>query len=266
MLITGGSGTIGSSVARELLANGASRICIFSRGEAAQARMRDALAEPRLRFFIGDVRDRQRLRRAMEGVHTVYHCAALKRVEVGAYNPIEMVRTNVDGAVNMIEASIDAGVQRVVCCSTDKAYEPVSPYGYSKALGDALFLAANEYTQRTRFEVVRLGNVAGSTGSVIPTWRSMCAAGRQEVPITDPDCTRFWMTPVEAARCLISGKSPESLPAYRLGDLAEAMELRTRITGLRPYEKMHELLRPGCSSADATRMSVDELRGALCAL
>ena len=207
VLITGGSGTVGAAVASLLLAQGAERICIFSRGEAAQARMREANPDPRLRFFVGDVRDRQRLRRAMQGCSTVYHCAALKRIEVGAYNPIEMVRTNVDGSVNVIEAAMDAGVARVVHCSTDKAHEPVSPYGYSKALADALFLAANEYTPGTRFEVVRLGNVAGSTGSVIPTWREAMAAGRK-IQLTDPECTRFWMTPRAAAFSLIDGQSP----------------------------------------------------------
>ena len=265
-LITGGSGTIGAALAKMLLAQGAPRVCIFSRGEATQARMREAMPDDRLRFFVGDVRDQQRLRRAMQGCATVYHCAALKRIEVGAYNPIEMVRTNVDGSVNVIEAAMDAGVGRVVHCSTDKAHEPVSPYGYSKALADALFLAANEYTAGTRFEIVRLGNVAGSTGSVIPTWREAIAAGRP-VPITDPACTRFWMFPNEAANALIAGASPMFLSAYSLGDLHEAIGSPPfAVTGLRPFEKQHELLRDGYSSADARRMSVDLLRKALCAL
>ena len=273
VLITGGSGTIGTALAKLLLARGEPRVCILSRGEAAQARMREAMPQEALRFFVGDVRDQQRLRRAMQGCNTVYHCAALKRIEVGAYNPIEMVRTNVDGSVNVIEAAMDAGVARVVHCSTDKAHEPVSPYGYSKALADTLFLAANEYTPGTRFEIVRLGNVAGSTGSVIPTWRAAIAAGRP-VMITDPDCTRFWMSPKDAAQALIDSESPVELPAYMLADLYEAMREATLewaqsvydITGLRPFEKQHEILRPGYSSADARRMSVAELKAALCAL
>ena len=266
VLITGGSGTIGTALAKLLLAQGAPRVCILSRGEATQARMREAMSDERLRFFVGDVRDRQRLRRAMQGCDTVYHCAALKRIEVGAYNPIEMVRTNVDGSVNVIEAAMDAGVARVGHCSTDKAHEPVSPYGYSKALADTLFLAANEYTPGTRFEIVRLGNVAGSTGSVIPTWREAIAAGRP-ILITDPNCTRFWMYPEDAANLLINGDSPTELPAYQLYDLARAMDcVNVVITGLQSFEKRHELLREGYSSADARRMSVAELREALCAL
>ena len=266
VLITGGSGTIGTALAKILLARGEPRVCILSRGEATQARMREAMPDERLRFFVGDVRDRQRLRRAMQGCETVYHCAALKRIEVGAYNPIEMVRTNVDGSVNVIEAAMDAGVARVVHCSTDKAHEPVSPYGYSKALADTLFLAANEYTPGTRFEIVRLGNVAGSTGSVIPTWREAIAAGRP-VQITSSECTRFWMSPEQAAEALISGDSPEELPAYSLYDLWDAMGRPACIcTGLRPFEKKHELLREGYSSANAQRMSVQELREAICAL
>ena len=266
VLITGGSGTIGTALAKLLLAQGAPRVCILSRGEATQARMREAMPDERLRFFVGDVRDQQRLRRAMQGCDTVYHCAALKRIEVGAYNPIEMVRTNVDGSVNVIEAAMDAGVARVVHCSTDKAHEPVSPYGYSKALADALFLAANEYTPGTRFEIVRLGNVAGSTGSVIPTWREAIAAGRP-VQITSEFCTRFWMYPNEAAHALIAGASPMYLAAYSLGDLYEAMGCPAfTVTGLRPFEKQHELLRDGYSSEDARMMTVDELKAAICAL
>ena len=265
-LITGGSGTIGTALAKILLARGEPRVCILSRGEATQARMREAMPDERLRFFVGDVRDRQRLRRAMQGCETVYHCAALKRIEVGAYNPIEMVRTNVDGSVNVIEAAMDAGVGRVVHCSTDKAHEPVSPYGYSKALADTLFLAANEYTPGTRFEIVRLGNVAGSTGSVIPTWREAIAA-RRPMMMTDMDCTRFWMTPTEAAWALTRGRSPDELPAYQLADLFTALGGGDYIeTGLRPFEKKHELLREGYSSEHAPRMSVQELREAICAL
>ena len=266
VLITGGSGTIGTALAKLLLAQGEDRVCIFSRGEATQARMRESMPHEALRFFVGDVRDQQRLRRAMQGCQTVYHCAALKRIEVGAYNPIEMVRTNVDGSVNVIEAAMDAGVSRVVHCSTDKAHEPISPYGYSKALADALFLAANEYSPGTKFEIVRLGNVAGSTGSVIPTWRDAIAAGRP-VQISDPNCTRFWMFQAVAAQALIDGACPVALPAYRLGDLHDAMGTPDFIrTGLRPFEKKHELLYEGMSSERAYRMTVADLKAALCAL
>src|SRR5262249_49953194 len=151
--------------------------------------------DERLRFFVGDVRDLPRLRRAMEGVDLVVHAAALKRVEVGHYNPDEMVKTNVWGAMNVIDAATSAGVAKVVALSTDKSSEPVSPYGQTKALAESLFLNANHMRGENgpKFAVVRYGNVVGSTGSVIPLWRAFLKFGR-ELTITDPDATRFWMT------------------------------------------------------------------------
>ena len=274
ILITGGSGTVGQALALHAMRSGVERICIYSRGEATQADMRSSVNDARLRYFIGDVRDQKRLRRAMDGVDTVFHVAALKRIEVGVYNPIEMVKTNVDGAVNVIEAALDAGVQKVIAVSTDKAHEPISPYGYSKALSDSLFLAANNTVARggPTFSVVRLGNVAGSTGSVIPTWRSALARG-QRVAITDADCTRFWLTPYQAAAYIfdcarLKGSiwCPQDLPAYRLGDLAEALGAETEVIGLHDYEKKHELMCDGCSSENAPRLTVAQLREALCTL
>jgi UDP-N-acetylglucosamine 4,6-dehydratase len=267
LLITGGTGSFGRAFVRQWSGD---RICIYSRGEHTQAQMRDEFRDdPRIRWFIGDVRDRDRLRRAMNGVEVVVHAAALKRIEVGAYNPIEMCKTNIDGAVNVIEAAHDAGVAKVVALSSDKAFQPVSPYGFSKALAESLFLSSNHGA--TRFAVTRYGNVAGSAGSVIPRWQQLVHSGLP-VPVTDPECTRFWMTLGEAvelvANTIRSMKGGElaipDLPAYRLGDLAEAMGAYWKVTGLPAWEKKHESMREGMSSEHAHRMSVAEIREALC--
>ncbi len=268
ILITGGTGSFGRAFIARLLSNaGSERICCFSRGEHAQADLRTEFNDDRLRWFIGDVRDRDRLRRAFEGVHTVVHAAALKRIEVGAYNPIEMVKTNVIGAMNVIEAAMDAGVSKVVSLSSDKAYQPISPYGQTKALMEGLMLAANNASPHTRFAVTRYGNIAGSAGSVIPLWR--CSL-YEEATITDADCTRFWMTMDEAVDLVLDTiqTMPKevaipSLPAFRLGDLATAMGIDVRGTGLPKWEKKHEGLRDGLTSDSAKRMTVAELRKAL---
>jgi len=272
-LVTGGTGTFGRAfVGYWLKAAGPDdRICVYSRGEHVQAAMRQKLNDdPRIRWFIGDVRDRDRLRRAMAGVEAVVHAAALKRIEVGAYNPSEMVRTNVEGTINVIEASRDAGVTRVVGLSSDKAFQPCSPYGYSKALAESLMLSAND-GHGPMFACTRYGNIAGSEGSVIPKWRAMIAVGKKAVPVTDPDCTRFWMEIDQAVglvvRTLEAMKGGElnipELPAYRLADLAEAMGVKMTLTGLPDFEKKHESMCEGNCSKDARRMTVAELREAL---
>ncbi len=263
VLITGGTGFFGKAMVTRLLLEGAERVCILSRSESKQAAMRREFHnDPRLRWMIGDVRDRLRVRRAMRHCDLVIHAAALKRIEVGHYNPGEMVQTNVIGTKHVVEEAEDAGIDCVVL-STDKAFEPVSAYGYSKALGESLALASGA-------SVVRYGNVAGSTGSVIPTWRELIAGGAKRVPVTDPECTRFWMWAWEAvelvletARTLPDEPAIPMLPAYRLGDLAEAMGVEMEIRGLPQHEKKHESMRQGESSAMARRMSVDELREAL---
>ena len=275
VLITGGSGAFGTACCRRLLSMpDIKKIVIVSRGEyrqfVASQEIQDVNKEDRVRFLIGDVRDRARLRRAMEDVDTVIHAAALKRIEVGNYNPIEMVKTNVDGAINVIEAAQDAGVKKVVALSSDKAYQPVSPYGTSKALAESIFLAANNTTgwNGPKFAACRYGNVWNSTGSVFPVWRAMIARGETVVPVTDPDCTRFFMRMDHAVDLVLStvetmeGRElaiPE-LPAYRIGDLAEAMGVEMFITGLPPWEKRHESMCLGNSSEDARRMTVDELK------
>jgi UDP-N-acetylglucosamine 4,6-dehydratase len=200
LLITGGTGFLGRALVKRLLADHplVRRICIYSRGEVTQHLMRHELEQleggDRLRWLIGDVRDRERLRRAMEGVDYVIHAAALKRVEVGEYNPTEMVRTNVGGAENVIEAAIDAGVRKVVAVSTDKACEPAQLLRHHEAVAEKPVPRGEPPCRRggPRFSVVRYGNVANSTGSVIPTWRARDRARRAD-RITDPDCTRFWM-------------------------------------------------------------------------
>jgi UDP-N-acetylglucosamine 4,6-dehydratase len=275
VLITGGSGAFGTACTRRLLGLRANRIVIYSRSEHRQADMAREIPDPseRLRFFIGDVRDRDRLRRAMEGIDVVIHAAALKRIEVGAYNPLEVKKTNIDGAANIIEAATDARVKRVVALSSDKAFQPVSPYGTSKAFAESLFLAANNTSGNfgPRFAVVRYGNVWNSTGSVVPTWKKMLLDGADTVPVTDPECTRFFMKMQEAVDLVL--KTAETmqggeivipfLPAYRLGDLAEAMGARMDVLGLPAHEKRHESMEDGKSSDRARRMSVAELREAL---
>ena len=274
VLITGGSGYFGRAFALRLLENEeVERIVIVSRGEYQQFLMAQELGEDkRLRFMIGDVRDRDRLRRAMQGVDVVVHAAALKRIEVGMYNPLEVVKTNVYGAVNVIEAIQDSGVRKGVALSSDKAFEPVSPYGTSKALAEAIFLAANKTvgSSGTRFSVCRYGNIFNSTGSVVPVWSKLIADGALEVPVTDPDCTRFFMRMSEAVQLVLDTieNMPTSpaiphLPAYRLGDLAEAMGVKMRILGLPDYEKKHESMATGNSSDRARRMTIAELRSEL---
>lgn len=277
VLVTGGSGSFGSAFVSHLLEQDlAERICVFSRGEHRQAEMREAMGDPpELRWLIGDIRDRDRLRRAMQGCDIVIHAAALKRIEVGAYNPIEMVKTNVHGAINIVEAAMDVGAQRVVALSTDKAWQPVSPYGASKALAEAIFLSANNTRGHSgpTFHVTRYGNVAGSEGSVIPRWLALREAELVGT-VTDPDCTRFYMTMAEAVQMVRRAAFaptppkmdavivPAELPAYRLGDLHAAIfePQKAAVTGLPVWEKLHEGMADGYTSDRARRLSVGQLR------
>lgn len=277
LLITGGTGSFGRAMVHRLLTSPPwaypDRIIVYSRGEHAQAEMARQFAaldpQKRLRFFIGDCRDRDRLKRAFYGVRYVIHAAALKRIEVGAYNPTEMVATNIGGAVNVIEAANDLDVEKVIMLSTDKAYQPISPYGQSKALAESLFLQA--YQGRTKFAVCRYGNIWKSQGSVVPTWQSLIARGAEYVPVTDMDATRFFMTIDQALDLVLDTLKtmqgddlviPE-LPAYRLGDLVEAMGARAEVLGLPAWEKLHESMSENQCSATARRMSIRELRDAL---
>jgi UDP-N-acetylglucosamine 4,6-dehydratase len=280
VLITGGSGFFGTALVKRLLTmkhDNPHRIVVYSRGEYRQAEMARELApfdpHEHLRMFIGDVRDRDRLRRAMEDVEVVFHAAALKRIETAFYNPIEISKTNIGGASNVIEAAHDAHVSKVVALSTDKVFQPVSPYGTSKAFAESLFLAANNMRGKRGpiFAVCRYGNIFESTGSVVPTWRKMLAEGADTVPVTDPDCTRFFMTIEEAVDLVLNTAETmrggeiviPTLPAYRLGDLAEAMGAKMRVIGLPDWEKRDESMAEGNSSDKARRMSVAELREVL---
>lgn len=275
VLITGGTGSFGQAFVRRLLIGKTARwIAIYSRDEWKQAQMRERFNDSRLRYFIGDVRDVSRLRRAVHGCDVVVHAAALKRVEVCEYDAAEVAKTNVIGAMNVIEAAHEAGAKRVVGLSTDKACEPINAYGASKLLAEKLFLAANNARGAfgPQFAVTRYGNVAGSTGSVIPLWRALLAKGERLLPVTDPDCTRFWMTLDESVSLVFKALAEmpadqpliPQLPAYRLGDLCEAMGGTPKVIGMRPGEKKHESMRQGETSADARRMGVEELKRGLC--
>lgn len=274
VLITGGSGFFGRGFAKAALERGVKRICIFSRGEYAQALMRQEFNDdPGLRFFIGDVRDVDRLEEAMQGVDVVVHAAALKRIEVGHYNPEEMFKTNVTGTLNVIRAARRAQVQKVVFLSSDKAAQPVSAYGISKAAAECAILSANNTRGNTGpiFAAVRYGNVWRSTGSVAPTWERLIMQGEDVVPVTDPECTRYFMRREEAVDLvmrtidtMLGGElNIPDLPAYRLGDLAEAMGVGMLVNGLSEFEKRHETMDGKTDSSTARRMSVEELREAL---
>lgn len=273
ILITGGTGSFGRAFAKSCLGE-FERICILSRDEHKQAVMRRELGDHQaLRFFIGDVRDKDRLRRAMQGCDVVVSAAALKRIEVGAYCADEMIKTNVIGAMNVVDAAHDAGVQKVVALSTDKAWRGgISPYGHTKALMESLFIQANAMMTSPRFAVVRYGNIWKSNGSIVPLWQQMIHEGVTHLPVTDPDCTRFFMYLREAVDLVkntiatMKGGEliiPETLPAYRVGDLAEAMGMPVRVTGLPEWERKHEGMRDGLTSDIARRMSVQELKEAL---
>ena len=249
ILVTGGTGSFGQAFVRHLLDDqNHERICIYSRGEHSQAAMREMLRDnSRLRWFIGDVRDRDRLRRAVTGCDVVVHAAALKRIEVCEYNAGEVVSTNVLGTRNVIESAIDRGVKKVVVLSSDKACAPINAYGASKLMAEKLTLATNNSrgADGPIFACTRYGNVAGSQGSVIPVWRRPGPHW-----MSDPDSTRFWMTLAQACQLVswtlehMSGSDivVPDLPAYRLGDLAVAMSVNPKITGYRGAEKPHEAM------------------------
>jgi UDP-N-acetylglucosamine 4,6-dehydratase/5-epimerase len=258
VLVTGGTGSFGQQFVETVLRDQRPRkLIIFSRDELKQFDMRQRFSEqdhPCLRYFIGDVRDRDRLYRAMDGVDIVIHAAALKQVPTAEYNPIEVIKTNVLGGANLIDAAIDRNVQKVMALSTDKAANPINLYGATKLCSDKLFVAANGYSGHhgTRFSVVRYGNVMGSRGSVIPFFQQMRATG--VVPITHPKMTRFWITLEQAVKfvlvCLGRMHGGEifvpKIPSMSIVDLAKAIapECRLDVVGIRPGEKLHETMVP----------------------
>lgn len=251
ILVTGGTGSFGQKCIATLLADPeVKRIVIYSRDELKQFEMSQKFTDPRLRFFLGDVRDRARLCRALEGVDTVIHAAALKQVPAAEYNPMEFIKTNVLGAENVIEACMDTGVRNVVALSTDKAAAPINLYGATKLCSDKLFIAANNVkgSRDIRFSVVRYGNVMGSRGSVIPFFLDRRETG--VLPITDAAMTRFNITLKEGVelvmyaleRALGGEIFVPKIPSYRITDVAEAIgpECEKPIVGIRPGEKIHE--------------------------
>ncbi len=251
ILITGGSGSFGQAFTSRLLKNGVDRIVIYSRGEHRQEEMaRKFQNNPKLRFFIGCVRDFDRLTMAMRGVDTVIHAAALKIIPTCEYNPYESVQTNVIGAQNVCKAAIEAGVKRAIAISTDKACEPLNIYGATKMVSEKLFLSSNHVSAgRTKFSAVRYGNVDGSAGSVLPLFKRLAADGKR-LPITDPRMTRFSISMDKAIDLVIAAVKgpPETiwipkLPSYRITDVAQAVSnLEPIYMGIRPGEKIHETL------------------------
>jgi len=258
VLITGGTGSFGRAFVKCVLRQypQIKRLVVFSRDELKQYEMESELHHPGLRFFIGDVRDGERLRRAMDGVDYVVHAAALKQVPAAEYNPMECIKTNVHGAQNVIDAALDAGVRQVVALSTDKAANPINLYGASKLASDKLFVAANNVVgaRPTRFAVVRYGNVVGSRGSVVPLFRRLVAEGVKELPITDPRMTRFWITLPQGVEFVLKSFTRmyggeifvPKIPSTTITDLAHAIApgLQHRTVGIRPGEKLHEVMCP----------------------
>ncbi|MBF0498603.1 MAG: UDP-N-acetylglucosamine 4,6-dehydratase (inverting) [Candidatus Riflebacteria bacterium] len=255
VLVTGGTGSFGNAFVKALLDNHSPRkIIIYSRDEFKQFEMAKKFAAnaERLRFFIGDVRDRDRLYRAFSDVDIVVHAAALKHVPIAEYNPFEAVQTNIQGAQNVIGAALDAHVKRVIALSTDKACNPVNLYGATKLCSDKLFIAANAYSgvRETRFAVVRYGNVLGSRGSIVPLFRELAIKG--EIPITDDRMTRFWITLRQAVAFVVNALREMQggelfiprIPSMKIVDLAKAIapHARLKIIGIRPGEKLHEIM------------------------
>jgi len=253
ILVTGGTGSFGKAFIAELLErHNPRRVVIFSRDELKQYEVRQKFADdPRLRWFIGDIRDQHRLARAMHGVDYVVHAAALKQVDTAEYNPFEYVQTNVVGSQNVVEAAIDTGVKKVVALSTDKASSPLNLYGATKLAADKLFQSANHYAAgyETRFSVVRYGNVMGSRGSVIPFFKKLAAEGKP-LPVTDRRMTRFWITLPQAVQFVLDSFDlmqggelyVPRIPSMRIMDLVEAVApgSETYEIGIRPGEKLHE--------------------------
>ena len=260
VLITGGTGSFGQEFVRRVLADYTpERLIVFSRDELKQYEMEQSYPVARypcLRYFIGDVRDYERLELAMRDVDVVVHAAAMKHVPAAEYNPFECIKTNVHGAENVVRAAIKLDVDRIIALSTDKAANPINLYGASKLASDKIFVAANNLVgrKRTRFSIVRYGNVVGSRGSVVPHFRNLLRNGSKTVPITDPRMTRFWMTIeqgvafVQSCLAMMGGGEifVPKIPSMSIMDLAAAIvpERETEIVGIRPGEKLHEVLIP----------------------
>lgn len=257
ILVTGGTGSFGKKFIEILTKTYTpNKLIVYSRDELKQFEMQQRFNQSFIRYFIGDVRDEARLKTAMYGVDYVVHAAALKQVPAAEYNPMECIKTNVNGAQNVINAAIACGVQKVIALSTDKAANPVNLYGATKLCSDKLFTAANNFVgnRPTRFSVVRYGNVVGSRGSVVPFFKKLVADGAKEIPITDERMTRFWLKLDDAVEFVLKGfqrmQGGETfvpkIPSMHIMDLAKALapDLPTKIIGIRPGEKLHEVMCP----------------------
>jgi UDP-N-acetylglucosamine 4,6-dehydratase len=258
ILITGGTGSFGKKYVETLLKNhNPKKIIIFSRDELKQFEMQQVFDQPCMRYFIGDVRDKERLTRAMRGVDYVIHAAAMKQVPAAEYNPMECVKTNINGAENVIDAALDNDVKKVIALSTDKAANPINLYGATKLASDKIFVAANNISggHQTTFSVVRYGNVVGSRGSVVPFFEKLIDEGSDHLPITHIEMTRFWISLQNGVdfvlknfeRMLGGEIFVPKIPSIKITDLALAMapNLPQKIIGIRPGEKLHEVMCPG---------------------
>lgn len=258
ILITGGTGSFGKKYVKTLLERfSPKKIIIYSRDELKQFEMQIEYNHPCMRYFIGDVRDKSRLNMAMRGVDYVIHAAAMKQVPAAEYNPMECIKTNIDGAENVIDAAINNHVKKVIALSTDKAANPINLYGATKLASDKLFVAANNITgaQDTSFAVVRYGNVVCSRGSVVPVFQRIIDSGSDHIPITHPEMTRFWITLQQGVDFVLKNFERMSggeifvpkIPSIRIVDLAAAMapDLPIKLIGIRPGEKLHEVMCPG---------------------
>jgi UDP-N-acetylglucosamine 4,6-dehydratase len=261
ILVTGGTGSFGRQFVRTVLSSYRPRkLIVYSRDELKQFEMQQDFPQDCMRFFLGDVRDAERLAQALNGVDYVVHAAALKQVPAAEYNPMECIKTNIHGAQNVIQAALANEVDKVIALSTDKAANPINLYGATKLVSDKLFVAANNVAggHRTRFAVVRYGNVVGSRGSVVPFFRKQIANGCDYLPITDPAMTRFWITVQQGVEFVIRNFARmhgaeifvPKIPSLKVVDLAKAMapHLPQRIIGIRPGEKLHEIMCPADDS------------------
>ncbi|EIW20921.1 MULTISPECIES: UDP-N-acetylglucosamine 4,6-dehydratase (inverting) [Pelosinus] len=257
ILITGGTGSFGKCCIKTILERYTpKRLIVFSRDELKQYEMQQEFNEPCMRYFLGDVRDAERLKQAMRGVNYVIHAAALKQVPAAEYNPMECIKTNINGAENVIKAALDNGVDKVIALSTDKAANPINLYGATKLVSDKLFVAGNNMAggHDTRFAVVRYGNVVGSRGSVVPFFKKLVVGGAKEIPVTDLRMTRFWITLPQGVEFVLQSFSRmyggeifvPKIPSSYITDLAKAIgpELPIKEIGIRPGEKLHEIMCP----------------------
>lgn len=261
ILITGGTGSFGKQYVRTILGrHQPKRLVVYSRDELKQYEMQQEFGAPAMRYFLGDVRDGARLCQAMEGIDYVIHAAALKQVPAAEYNPMECIKTNIHGAENVISAALESNVEKVIALSTDKAANPINLYGATKLASDKLFVAANNSAgrHRTRFSVVRYGNVVGSRGSVVPYFSKLIGEKAPALPVTDPRMTRFWITLEQGVDFVLKNFARmhggeifvPQIPSMRITDLVEAMApgMPTKVIGIRPGEKLHEVLCPADDS------------------